>query len=76
LEVGLKPEQRAAVQAVSIDMWPVFAAAITAQLQQALIAYNPFHVVSHMNAPVDAVRRAEHRRQKRTQCCPNRSSPR
>lgn len=66
LAAGLKPEQRAAVQAVSIDMWPAFAAAITAQLPQARIVYDPFHVVSHTNAAVDAVRRAEHRQRQRT----------
>jgi transposase len=66
LAAGLKPEQRAAVQAVSIDMWPAFVAAITAQLPQARIVYDPFHVVSHTNAAVDAFRRAEHRQRQRT----------
>lgn len=61
LESGLRPEQRPAVAAVSIDMWPAFEAAIGAKLPQARIVYDPFHVVSHVNAAVDEVRRTEHR---------------
>jgi transposase len=56
----------ATAQAVSIDMWPAFAAAIPAQLPQARIVYDPFHVVSHTNAAVDAVRRAKHRQRQPT----------
>jgi transposase len=62
---GLRPEQRPAVEAVSIDMWPAFEAAIAATLPQARIVYDPFHVVSHLNEAVDQVRRAEHRQRQR-----------
>ena len=65
LESGLRSEQRPALEAVCIDMWPAFEAAIEAKLPQARIVYDPFHVVSHVNDAVDQVRRAEHRQRQR-----------
>ena len=62
---ALQPTQRAVVEAVSIDMWPAFAAAVSARLPKARIVYDPFHVVSHANAAVDQVRRTEHRLRQR-----------
>lgn len=50
---ALEPRQRAAVEVVSIDRWPAFAAAVSARLPKARIVYNPFHVVRHANAAVD-----------------------
>lgn len=64
LEMALQAEQRAAVEAVCIDMWPAFEAAIGAKLPQARIVYDPFHVVSHANQAVDTVRRQEHRQRR------------
>jgi transposase len=65
LEGGLAPQQRPTVEAVSIDMWPAFEAAVGTKLPQARIVYDPFHVVSHVNVAVDTVRRAEHRHRQR-----------
>ena len=61
LETGLRAEQREAVEAACIDMWPAFENAIGAKLPQARIVYDPFHVVSQANQALDQVRRAEHR---------------
>jgi transposase len=63
---GLKPQQRPTVQAVRRNMWPAFAAAITAQLPQARIVSDPYHVVSRTNAAINAVRRAKNRQRQRT----------
>jgi transposase len=62
---ALQPTQRAVVEAVSIDMWPAFAAAVSARQPKACIVYDPFHVVGHANAAVDQVRRPEHRLRQR-----------
>lgn len=61
LETGLRAEQRTAVEALCIDMWPAYEAAAAAKLPQARVVYDPFHVVSHANEAVDQVRRKEHR---------------
>lgn len=61
LETALKAEQREAVEAVCIDMWPAYEAAAASVLPQARVVYDPFHVVSHANQAVDEVRRKEHR---------------
>ena len=61
LETALKAEQRAAVEAVCMDMWAGYAAAAACVLPQARVVYDPFHLVSHANQAVDEVRRKEHR---------------
>jgi transposase len=61
IDAALTPPQQASVEAVCIDMWPAFEAAIGVKLPQAHIVYDPFHVVSHANQALDQVRRAEHR---------------
>jgi transposase len=60
LETALQAEQREAVQAACIDMWPAYEAATQQVLPQARIVFDPFHVVSHANQAVDQVRRREH----------------
>lgn len=54
---ALTSDPRPAVEAVSIDMWPAFEAAIGAKLPQARIVYDPFHAVSHANVAADEVLR-------------------
>lgn len=61
LETALKAQQREAVEAVCMDMWPAYEAAVRCVLPQARIVYDPFHIVSHANQAVDQVRRKEHR---------------
>ena len=61
LETALTPEQRAQVEAVALDMWPAFANAVEATLEQAVIVHDLFHVSKHLNEAVDKVRRQENR---------------
>lgn len=61
LETTLQIEQREAVRALCIDMWPAYEAAAKQVLPQARVVFDPFHVVSHANQAVDQVRRREHR---------------
>jgi transposase len=55
-------EQRAEIEAVAMDMSGAFAAAVQAQLPDADIVYDRFHVSALLNQAVDEVRRAEHKR--------------
>jgi transposase len=52
------PEQ---VRSVSIDMSPAFISGVTAQLPNARITFDKFHVVAHASAAVDKMRRLEQR---------------
>ena len=51
---------RAALQVVAMDMWPAYAAAVR-ERTGAVIAFDRFHVMSHIGRAVDQVRRQEHR---------------
>jgi transposase len=62
LEQGLSATQQAAVKVVTLDMWPPFAKAARAQLPQANLVYDRFHLSEHLNAAVDQTRRQEHKR--------------
>ncbi|MCP4377369.1 MAG: ISL3 family transposase [bacterium] len=60
---GLAPEQREAIQSVSMDMWPAF---INATLESVAgaeekIAFDKFHVAKYLGEAVDQVRRQEHK---------------
>jgi transposase len=59
----LTPEQRSAVEAVGMDLWAPFFNSTLAQVPGAAakIVHDPFHLVSHMNAALNEVRKAEHR---------------
>lgn len=57
----LGDEQKAGVKAAAIDMWPAFENAIRAQLPQADIVYDKFHICGYLNKAVDTVRKEEHR---------------
>jgi transposase len=63
---GLSSEQRASVEAVSMDMWRPYINAVQAQLPDAEIAFDRFHVVQAFNKAIDDVRRAERRALKST----------
>lgn len=58
----LTPEQRAAVEAVSMDMWLPYFTSTVRYVPDATekIVYDNFHLARYLNRAVDEVRRAEH----------------
>ena len=59
---SLSIEQKQAVEAVAMDMWPAYENSARAALPQAVVVHDKFHVSKHLNEAVDKVRRAEHRK--------------
>jgi len=57
----LTPEQKAAVEAVAVDMWEPFIQTIQKQVPAADIVHDRFHVSKYLNESVDKVRRQEHK---------------
>jgi transposase len=55
---GCSPEQ---IESVSIDMSPAFIKGVTAELPNARITFDKFHVIWHANTAVDKTRRIEQR---------------
>ncbi len=55
-ELGERRSQR--LEAVSMDMWRPYIDTVKARAPQATICFDRFHVVAHLNAAVDEVRRA------------------
>lgn len=55
---------RAGIQVISMDMWPAYIASTREFVADAdsKIAFDKFHVASHLGKAVDDVRRAEHKR--------------
>jgi len=64
----LSEEECAAIESVSMDMWPAYIGVVRKYLPDAgrRICFDKFHVAKYLGAAVDAVRRAEHRRLKQT----------
>jgi transposase len=60
---SLTPEQLAAIEVVAMDMWNPYITATRDHVPDAdkKIAFDKFHVASHLGDAVDKVRRAEHR---------------
>ena len=56
---ALNPIQRANVLTASIDMWDPFRDAVKELMPLAAICHDKCHLVKHLNAAVDAVRRRE-----------------
>ena len=56
----LTKEQRASIEAVSIDMWQAYENSVETNAPQAEIVFDKFHIAKHLNEAVDKVRRAEH----------------
>lgn len=56
-------EQRAGIEAISLDMWPAYINACTAQVPQAgdKIVFDRFHIMQHVGIGVDRVRKTEHK---------------
>lgn len=61
---GLSVEQRAAIEAVGLDMWGPFITSIRENVPGAegKLVFDPFHIVGHMNEALNDVRKWEHRR--------------
>jgi transposase len=57
----LGPQQRQAVRAVVMDMWPGYMSAVR-EMTAADIVHDKYHVSAYLNKAVDQVRRAEHKR--------------
>src|ERR1017187_5894698 len=57
----LSSEQRAAVEAVAVDMWEPFIQSVREQVPAADVVHDKFHVSKYLNEAVDKVRRQEHK---------------
>lgn len=60
LEV-LPQEVQEQIEAVAVDMWDPFLAAIKTKLPKAVIVHDKYHLVSYLTKAVDEVRRREHK---------------
>lgn len=60
---SLSPEQLEAIEVVAMDMWGAYIASVSECVPDAerKIAFDKFHVASHLGDAVDRVRRAEHK---------------
>lgn len=56
-------EQRAQIEAISLDMWPAYINACKAQVPQAedKMVFDRFHIMQHVGQGVDRVRKREHK---------------
>ncbi|RYY58921.1 MAG: ISL3 family transposase, partial [Chitinophagaceae bacterium] len=60
--LALLPEGgKGSVQAVAMDMWPAYIAAVEQALPEAAIVFDKFHIKKHLNEVVDKLCRHEHR---------------
>lgn len=57
----LSPDQRASIQAISVDMWDPFVNSIREHVPNAEIVFDKFHIAKHLGEAVDLVRRRENR---------------
>ena len=55
----LGPEKTAALEGVCCDMWQPYIDVIKARAPQAVLVFDKFHIVRHLMAAVDQVRRDE-----------------
>ena len=58
---SLSREQKAAVEAVAVDMWEPFIQTVREQVPDADVVHDKFHVSKYLNEAVDQVRRQEHK---------------
>jgi transposase len=56
-------EQRAGIEAISLDMWPAYINACIAQVPQAeyKMVFDRFHIMQHVGKGLDRVRKDEHK---------------
>ena len=62
LDYALTYDQKALVEAVSMDMWGPFDSARAAVLPQADTVHDRFHIMRYLSEAVDKTRRMEHKR--------------
>ena len=62
LLLTLTPEQRAAVEAIALDMWRGYLSAAHCLLENAYIVHVKVHVSKYLNEAVDSVRKSEHKK--------------
>ena len=55
------PERTAGIEAVCCDMWQPYINVIEERVPEATIVFDRFHVIKHLNAALDEVRREEYR---------------
>ena len=53
-------EQRASIEAVTMDMWPAYMNAVSVVIPNADIVHDKFHIKGYLNKAVDIVRKKEH----------------
>jgi len=58
---GMSDEQKQALQAIAMDMWDPYIAAVQAAVPHVKIVFDLFHVVSAFNKVIDKVRNDEYR---------------
>ena len=56
---ALGPERTAALEGICCDMWQPYIEVIKVRASQAVLVFDKFHIVSHLMAAVDQVRRDE-----------------
>lgn len=61
IKQALSEDQARTVEAVALDMWPAYANAVVALLEQADIVHDRFHISQHLNEAVDKIRRKENK---------------
>jgi transposase len=59
---GLTDKQKSRIEAVSMDMWKGYMAAVHRELPNASIVHDRFHIAKYLNDAVDKTRRAEARK--------------
>lgn len=59
----LTPDQRAAIQAIAMDMWEPYVQSVLTHVPEGAtkIVFDKYHIMSHMGKAVDDVRKREHR---------------
>ena len=57
----LTPMQKDSVEAIAMDMWPAYINAAGAELPNADIVHDKFHISKYLNKAVDKVRYTEHK---------------
>jgi transposase len=57
----LPPSIARGIEAAAMDMWPAYTGAVAENLPEAVIVFDKFHIIKHLNEAVDQVRRQENR---------------
>jgi transposase len=63
LEKVITPDNRQAVETVSIDMWKAYLNSVEQVLPQAKVVHDRFHLIKYLNDAIDKVRRREVKQQ-------------